>query len=134
MYKLVWRHNIRNSSRCKDSISNAINSSVKSFSTKADQRAYLDDVAKQFNISDMSDWYKLSLKVQFLFLNSRQRNFEKNATIKTFNNTIPSTISSHRFTPNTTGFHGNSNDNNKTFGTTFLFKRSLSIGLRTNST
>jgi hypothetical protein len=42
----------------------------------------LDDVSKQFNITQMSDWYKLTSKVSRLF--------ERNPTIKDFENALGS--------------------------------------------
>lgn len=133
MYNIVWR----NSKTARLNVYNHPTSvpiySARSYATEINKEN-LDNVAKEFNVTDMSDWYNVPTKVcNPQSLRSTIRISHQNSVLYFEQNTIHLlTNFYHLFTQITNGYLGNSATVLATFGTTFTIKRNSCNGQNNN--
>lgn len=74
-----------------------------------DLRQKMDAMAREFNVNQIDDWYKLSSKVSFPVILLTERTMKINLDTSSFQTlTILHSNFFHLHTQNTNGYHGNS--------------------------
>ena len=117
MYHISCRSlSIQKSIHCCDISRSTRTHATKAYTTHSTQRKLLDEVAKEFKITQMSDWYKVPIKVPFSFYNRLQQQsiFKTKSANKNSNLNSMAHLSDYfpLFIQNTNGSLGNSTNAN----------------------